>query len=180
MSINSPMNFLRFVAEIIVLCSALSVRPVSAQTFSGPQAVTTTRAPQPEAQEISIGSVQVREIEPGLKLPIDLPTALAFAGARNLDVLEAKARAAEAVAMQDEAIGKLVPTAYGSGLFFGQRTSGQTQGYFTDLGRSFDRVNSAGGAELSLNPAQAIFAALAAHRSAAAATKEGSEVRQEA
>jgi outer membrane protein TolC len=136
--------------------------------------------PQPEAQEIHIGSVQVREIEPGLKLPIDLPTVLAFAGARNLDVLEAKARAAEAAAMQDEAIGKLAPTAYGSGLFFGQRTSGQTQGYFTDLGRSFDRTNAAGGAELSLNPAQAIFAALAAHRSAGAATNQGSEVGQEA
>jgi outer membrane protein TolC len=180
MSINGPVNFLRFVAEIIVLCGALYVRPVSAQTFSGPQAVTATRTQQPGAQEISIGSVQVREIEPGLKLQIDLPTALAFAGARNLDVLEAKARAAEAVAMQDEAIGKLAPTGYGSGLFFGQRTSGQTQGYFTDLGRSFDRTNAAGGAELSLNPAQAIFATLAAHRSADAATKQGSEVRQEA
>jgi outer membrane protein TolC len=179
MSINRPMNFLRVVAGIIMLYSAISVRAVSAQTSSGAQAVATTRASQPEPQEISIGSVQVREIEPGLRLPIDLPTALAFAGARNLDVLEAKARAAKAMAMQDEAIGKLVPTAYGSGLFFGQKTSGQTQGYFTDLGRPFDRLNSAGGAELSLNPAQAIFATLAAHRSAAAANNETSEVTQE-
>jgi len=179
MSINRPMNFLRFVAEIIMLGSAIFVQAVSAQTSSGAQTVATTGVSQPERQEISIGSVHVREIEPGLTLPIDLPTALAFAGARNLDVLEAKARAAEAVALRDEALGKLVPTAYGSGLFFGQKTSGQTQGYFTDLGRSFDRVNSAGGAELSLNPAQAIFAALAAHRSAAAASKETSQVTQE-
>src|SRR5713101_5671238 len=180
MSINRPMNFLRFVAGIIMLGSAIFVQAVSAQTSSGAQAVATTGASQPERQEISIGSVHVREIEPGLRLPIDLPTALAFAGARNLDVLEAKARAAEAVALRDEALGKLVPTAYGSGLFFGQRTSGQTQGYFTDLGRSFDRVNSAVGAEFSLNPAEAIFAALAAHQSARAATSDSVEVTQEA
>ncbi len=179
MTINGPMHALSIAVASALLSCVICVGPASAQTSSGAQAVSTIGAPQSE-QEISIGSVQVREIEPGLILPIDLPTALAFAGARNLDVLEAKARTAEAVALQDEAIGKLVPTAYGSGLFFGQRTSGQTQGYFTDLGRSFDRVNSAGGAELSLNPAQAVFSALAAHRSAVAANNEGSEVTQEA
>jgi len=179
MSINRQVNFLRLIMGMIMLCRAISAQAASAQTSSGPQAVATTRASQPEAQEISIGSVQIREIEPGLRLSIDLPTALAFAGARNLDVLEAEARTAEAVAMQNEAIGKLVPAAYGSGLFFGQRTSGQTQGYFTDLGRPFDRTNAAGGAELSLNPAQAIFAALAAHRIASAASSESLEVTQE-
>ncbi|MGH7781574.1 MAG: TolC family protein [Candidatus Binataceae bacterium] len=172
------MDLLPFVAGMVMLFSASSVQAASAQMPSGAQAVA-TRASKPQLQGISIGSVQVRDIEPGLRLPIDLPTALAFAGARNLDVLEAKARTAEAVAIQEEVIGKLVPTAYGSGLFFGQNTSGQTQGYFTDLGRSFGRTNAAGGAELSLNPAQAIFAALAAHRSASATSSESFEVTQE-
>ncbi len=180
MRITRPVNFLRILPTMVVLCGAASIHAANTQTPSSDQPVSTANSPHPEPREISIASVSVREIEPGLRLPIDLPTTLAFAGARNLDVLEAKARGAEAMAMQDEAIGKLVPTAYGSGLFFGQRTSGQTQGYFTDLGRSFDRVNSAVGAEFSLNPAEAIFAALAAHQSARAATSDSVEVTQEA
>lgn len=180
MTINGLMHALNIALAAAVLSCVICVGPASAQAPSSAQTVPAMKAPPPEPPQISIEPVHVREIEPGLKLPIDLPRALALVGAQNLDVLEAKARAAEASAVQEAAIGKLVPTAYGSGLFFGQRTSGQTQGYFTDLGRSFDRLNSAGGAEFSLNPAEAIFAALAAHQSARAATSDSVEVTQEA
>jgi outer membrane protein TolC len=122
--------------------------------------------------------VRVRQIVPGLSLSIDLPTSLALAGARNLDVREAKARLAEQKARSEQALGALMPSAYGSMLTFGQKTSGSTLGFFTDLGRSFDRVNGAGGVDLSVNPAQAMFEALAAHRTVNAATSDSLNVTQ--
>jgi outer membrane protein TolC len=105
---------------------------------------------------------------------------LRLAGAQNLDLLEAQAQVAEANAKREEALGPLVPEPYGSLLTFGQKTSGQTLGFFTALGRnSFDTVNAMGGAQLSVNPAQAIFAALAAHRRVDAATLNDEEVTEQ-
>ena len=149
---------------------------ISAQTGGGVLPGASAR-PQPE---VRLSPVNIRLIQDGLRMPIDLPTALALAGARNLDALEAKARLAEAEAEKEHAIGALLPGAYSSFLMFGQNTSGQTQGFFTDFGRSFDRLNVAGGTELSLNPAKAIFDALAAHRIVGAAVNDDAEATQEA
>ncbi len=130
--------------------------------------------------EIELPPTQVRPIKTGLRLPINLPMALRLAGAKNLDLLEARERVAEANARGEEALGALVPEPYSSLLIFGQKTSGQTQGFFTALGsRSFDTFNAMGGAQLSTNPAQAIFAALAAHRLADAAIADREQVTQQ-
>jgi len=113
-------------------------------------------------------------------LAIDLPMALRLAGAQNLELLEAEERVAEANARTEEALGALVPEPYGSLLTFGQKASGQTLGFFTALGsRSFDTVNAMAGAQLSANPAQAIFGALAAHRLIGAAIDDYDEVNQQ-
>jgi outer membrane protein TolC len=134
----------------------------------------------PIGPEITLPPIHVRPIEPGLRLPVDLPMALRLAGAKNLDLLEARERVAEASARKEEALGALVPEPYGSLLTFGQKTSGQTLGFFTALGsRSFDTVNAMGGAQLSTNPAQAVFAALAAHRLVGAAIADSDEVNQQ-
>lgn len=180
MSIHRPMQAVASAAAIALLAGFFALPGACAQPIAGAQAgPAAAAAAPPQAAQISVAPLQVREIEPGLKLPIDLPAALALAGARNLEVIEAEARAAEAAARRDQAIAAFMPTAYSSALFFGQRTSGQTQGFFTNLGRSFDRVNAAGGVELSLNPGQTLFAALAAHRSALAASSDSVEVTQE-
>jgi len=134
----------------------------------------------PIGAEITLPPTQVHPIEPGQRLPIDLPTALRLAGARNLDLLEAKERIHEASARGEEAVGALVPEPYGSLLTFGQKTSGSTLGFFTALGsRSFDTINAMGGAQLSTNPTQAIFAALAAHRLVGAAIDDSDQVNQQ-
>lgn len=182
MSIDRPRRALSIAATVMALLAGLGLVRAAGAEPGAPAAAAgpVVKAPFSQAARISVAPVQVREIEKGLKLPIDLPTALALTGKQNLDVLEARARVAEAAARRDEAIGKLFPSAYSSGLFFGQRTSGQTQGLFTILGRSFDRANAAGGVELSLNAPQALFAALAAHRGALAAGSDSREVTQEA
>lgn len=167
-----PINFLCAASLLLV---AAGTPAFAAKPDAGPQ----TNANPIEA-EITLPLIQVRPIEPGLRLPIDLPTALRLAGAKNLDLLEAKERVIEAKARNEEALGALVPEPYGSLLSFGQKTSGQTQGFFTALGsRSLDTVNAMGGVQLSINPAQAIFAALAAHRLVGAATDDRAEVTQQ-
>jgi outer membrane protein TolC len=167
-------------ASFACLCIAGAIlgAPVLATAAdSGPNAqigTTSTGAP------VTLPPINVRPIEAGLRLPIDLPIALRLAGARNLDLRQAELQMAEANAKSEAALGALVPEPYGSVLAFGQKTSGQTLGFFTALGRnSFDTINAMSGAQLSTNPAQAIFAALAAHRLVDAARADLEEVTQQ-
>jgi outer membrane protein TolC len=162
-------------AGLVALSVALAAT-ASGQTTS----LSLTPRDAPPAAELPVPPADVRLIEDGRRLPIDLPTALALAGAKNLDVLEAKARLAEAAARKDQALGGLAPDVYGTFVAFGDRTSGQTLGVFTDSGRPFNTVTAAGGLLLSLNPAQAILNALAARRSLAAASHDSAEVTQDA
>ncbi len=128
--------------------------------------------------EIPLPPVQMRLIEEGKSLPIDLAAGLALAQAKNLDILAARARLAEASGVRNEALGYLVPEYRGS--FTASRISGEIQASFGDLARrTFNTFIPATGAVLSLNPGRAVFDALAAHRSLAAAEHDSEQVTQD-
>jgi len=128
--------------------------------------------------EIPLSPVQMRLIEEGKSLPMDLAAGLALAQAKNLDILAARARLAEASGVRNEALGYLVPEYRGS--FTASRISGEIQASFGDLARrTFNTFIPATGAVLSLNPGRAVFDALAAHRSLAAAEHDSEQVTQD-
>jgi outer membrane protein TolC len=162
----------------LLLATALIARAADAETASGAERAAPPAGSLEEEEVLAAGAVDIRPIA-AERLPIDLAMALKFAGAKNLDLLESKERIVEAQARAEEALGPLVPESYGSLLAFGQKTSGQTLGFFTALGRSFDRVSGAGGAQLSTNPIQTVFSALAAHRLVGAAVSDSEEVGQQ-
>jgi outer membrane protein TolC len=160
---------LRFFTEryFLAICFALVPVAARAQTNLSPPA------------ELKVPRPQIRLIEPGVQLPIDLSTALRLASAHNLDILAAKTELAEAEARKDQALGRLLPQPYTTTLFFGQKTTGQTQRVFADLGNnSFHRINPAGGAELGLNPGQAVFDLLASNRTLEATAHDTDQVGQ--
>jgi outer membrane protein TolC len=155
------------VRYFLAICFALVPVVARAQTSLSPPA------------ELKVPRPQIRLIESSIQLPIDLPTALVLASAHNLDILAAKTELAEAEARNDEALGRLLPQPYTTTLFFGQKTTGQTQGVFADLGsNSFHRINPAGGAELGLNPGQAVFDLLASYRTLDATAHDTAQVGQ--
>ncbi|MBI3768393.1 MAG: TolC family protein [Deltaproteobacteria bacterium] len=128
--------------------------------------------------EIPLPPVEMRLIEEGKALPVDLETALAIAAAGNLDLLEARARLAEARGVRNEALGALLPQATAS--FTAKRIDGEIQASFGDLERhAFSTVVPAGGVEVSLNPGRALFEAIAAHRGLAAASSDADQVTQD-
>lgn len=112
------------------------------------------------------------------RLSIDLPTALRLATANNLDIAEAKAQVLEAKGNSNAADGGLIP---GVSLFFGYaRTDGTLQGTFGDLGSAaFNTLNPGVIVGFSLNPGEAIFNALAAHRIVDATRANESVVTQD-
>lgn len=172
--IRLPTGLSCAVTLIILLSAVPALADAPSASAGAPQSKTSSSAPQ-----VQLAPVDVRLIEEGMKLPIDLPTALALAGARNLDLLIARSNETEARALRFGALAEFAPEPYGSLLVFGQRTSGQTQGLFVDLGQPLDRATAATGAQLAINPARALFDALAAHRSARAAMHQTVEVEQE-
>lgn len=112
------------------------------------------------------------------RLPIDLPTTLRLATAENLDIALAQARVQEAKGESDAAKLNLLPTLSGSQLY--RHTSGTLQGTFGSIERpTFDTVNPEGVLKLSLNPGQAMFDALAAHRTFQATTANAAQVTQD-
>ncbi len=153
-------------AVFVLLAAVLPARVVRAESSGA------------VAREAPLPPVEMRLIEEGRWLPIDLGTALALASAKNLDILQARARLAEARGLRNEALGRLVPEYTGS--FAARRTDGRVQASFGDLAdRSFNTFIPGGTAELSINPGRALFDALAAHRSLAAAEQDGEQVTQD-
>lgn len=130
------------------------------------------------SREIHLATVQMRLIQDGKSLPIDLATALALAQAENLDIQTARARLAEARGGRNESLGYLAPEYRGS--FTVGRIDGEIQASFGDLERhTFNTFIPATGAVLTLNPARAIFDALAAHRNLAATERDSEQVKQD-
>ncbi len=135
-------------------------------------------AADPPPRELPLAAVQMRLIEEGRWLPIDLPTALRLATAKNLDLLAARARFAEVRGTRNEALGNLFPELTGS--FTAGHIDGRIQASFGELAdRSFSTLIPAGSVELRVNPGQVIFDALAAHRSLAAAEQDVAQVTQD-
>jgi outer membrane protein TolC len=133
---------------------------------------------RPAPREVLIAPVEMRLIAEGRSLPIDLATALALAQAKNLDVLGARARLAEARGIRNESLGRLVPEYTGS--FTARRIDGRIQASFGELDRrTFDTFVPAATAELDVNPGRAVFDALAAHRGLAAAERDAGQVTQD-
>jgi len=150
---------------LVALLLAVSVAPARAE---GP----------PAAHEVPIPPVEIRLIEEGKSLPIDLATAIALAGAKNLDILEARARLAEAEGIRNESLGRLFPQLSGS--FAASRIDGEIQASFGELARrEFSTLLPAARLELDLNPARATFDALAAYRRLAAAGQDAEQVTQD-
>ena len=111
------------------------------------------------------------------QLPIDLPTTIRLASTENLDIAFAKARVEETKGESDAAKLNLLPTLSGHQLY--RHTTGTLQGTFGNLeSPTFDTVNPEGVFRLSLNPGQAMFEALAAHRNFQATTFAADRVAQ--
>ncbi|MFN8544490.1 MAG: TolC family protein [Candidatus Binatia bacterium] len=128
--------------------------------------------------EMPLPAVQMRLIEEGKSLPIDLATGLALAQANNLDILAARAHLADARGVRNESLGYLVPEYHGS--FTANRIDGEIQASFGNLERhTFNTFIPATGAALTLNPGRVVFDALAAHRSLAAAEHDSEQVTQD-
>jgi outer membrane protein TolC len=133
---------------------------------------------RPAPHEVPIPAVEVRLVEEGRSLPIDLATALALARSKNLDILEARARLAEARGVRNESLGRLVPEYTGS--FTARRINGEIQASFGELERrTFNTFLPAAAVELGINPGRAVFDALAAHRRLAAAEQDAEQVTQD-
>ncbi|MBI5755326.1 MAG: TolC family protein, partial [Nitrospirae bacterium] len=110
-------------------------------------------------------------------MPIDLSTTLRLASTENLDIAFAKARVEETKGESDAAKLNLLPTLSGHQLY--RHTTGTLQGTFGNLeSPTFDTVNPEGVFRLSLNPGQAMFEALAAHRNFQATTFAADRVAQ--
>jgi outer membrane protein TolC len=153
---------------IVVL---LLVAPVRA---AGGEGATVLAGPR----EVSVPQVEMRLIEAGKSHLIDLSTALALAGAKNLEILMARTRVGEAHGARNEAYGRLVPE-YG-GSFTARRIDGRIQASFGELDRkAFTTLIPAATVELELNPGRALFDALAARRSLAAAEQDAEQVTQD-
>jgi outer membrane protein TolC len=131
-----------------------------------------------QPREVPIPPVELRLIEAGKSLPIDLATAIALARARNLDILEARARFNEAQGRRNASLGGFVPAFTGS--FAARRIDGRIQASFGELDdKAFSTLVPAAGVELDLNPGRAVFDALAAHRILAAAEQDAEQVTQD-
>lgn len=111
------------------------------------------------------------------KLPIDLPTTLRLASAENLDIALAEASVQEAEGESDAARLNLLPTLSGSHLY--RHSSGTLQATFGEIASpTFSTVNPEGVLRLSLNPGQAMYDALAAHRTFQATVSVADRVSQ--
>ncbi|MDA2919080.1 TolC family protein [Desulfobacterota bacterium AH_259_B03_O07] len=97
------------------------------------------------------------------RLSIDLPTAIRIASSSNLDIAEAKAQVIEASGNSNAAFGGLIPSL---SLFFGYGyTDGDVQGTFGEVrDATFETFNPGLIATYFLNPGEAIFNLIAAHR----------------
>ena len=154
----------------------------NSQTRQEAEAEVTQGGVVPEYQPSQEASAPLEPVELRLigkeRLPIDLPTALRLATANNLEIAEARAQVLEAKGNSNAAEGRLIP---GVSLFFRYgRTDGTVQGSFGDLmDVTFNTLNPGVVASYFLNPGEAIFNALAAHRTVDATRANESVVTQD-
>jgi outer membrane protein TolC len=132
----------------------------------------------PGTAAVPVAPIALRLIEEGRRLPIDLPAVVRFATAKNLDILEARARYAEAEGRRNEVLGQLLPAVRTS--FAARKIDGQIQASFGELdSRSFSTILPAAKVEMGFNVGQAIFDALAANRVLGASDVDIDEVTQD-
>jgi outer membrane protein TolC len=159
------------------LVSAAAVL-VSAAATSAQAAAVAQGARHSPARAVVVPPVELRLIEEGKSLPIDLASAVALAGAKNLDILEARARYEGAQGIRNQSLGGLVPALTGS--FAARRIDGRIQASFGELDdKAFSTLLPAAAVELDVNPGGAVFDALAAHRSLGAAEQDAEQVTQD-
>ncbi|MFQ5664866.1 MAG: TolC family protein [Candidatus Binatia bacterium] len=122
--------------------------------------------------------VTIRKLKGEHQVPIDYRSALRLAAAKNLDILQARARLMEDRGARLRAIGRLLPS-LSAGLETA-RIDGEIQASFGELGRrKFSTINPAGRVSLRVNPGEAIFELLAAHKRVGAAEHASDGVTQE-
>lgn len=150
--------------RIAALIGALAARPASA---NGPAVVAVPLPP-----------VDLRLIEEGKRMPIDLGSAVRLAVANNLDLREARARVDEATGEKNRALGGLVPKATVS--FAAGETAGLIQGSFGRLEEhTFGTINPAGRITFAVDPGAALFDALARYRALDATVQRAEAVTQD-
>jgi len=135
-----------------------------------------------EAQEptavVPLKAIDLRLIQAGEKLPIDLPTALRLATANNLEIQEARARVREAQGAKNQALAEFLPTTSYS--FTARKIDGRIQASFGELGnRTFSTLNPTGVLSLTVDPGKALFDTLAAYKLLDATTHQEEGVTQQ-
>lgn len=171
-----------FILTSLVLLVKTGLAGSDSQTRQDAEAEATKSGVVSEYQPSQEASAPLEPVELRLigkeRLPIDLPTALRLATASNLEIAEARAQVLEAKGNSSAADGHLIP---GVSLFFRYgRTDGTLQGTFGDLGTAtFNTLNPGLVASYSLNPGEAIFNTLAAHRIVDATRANESVVTQD-
>ncbi|HEV8716546.1 MAG TPA: TolC family protein [Candidatus Binatia bacterium] len=133
---------------------------------------------QGPAVSVPLKPVELRPIRTAERLPIDLPTALRLATANNLEIQEAHARVREVQGEKNRALAEFLPTTSYS--FTARKIDGRIQASFGELGdRTFSTLNPAGVFVLSVDPGQALFDTLAAHKLLDAATEQEEGITQQ-
>jgi OMF family outer membrane factor len=149
---------------ISALISALAAQPVSGDDSA--------------AVSVPLPPVDLRLIEEGKRMPIDLGSAVRLAVADNLEIREARARIDEATGEKNRALGGLVPKATVS--FAAGETDGLIQGSFGDLEEhTFGTINPAGRITFAVDPGAALFDALARYRGLDATVQRADAVTQD-
>lgn len=115
------------------------------------------------APEAGRAAAPPQEPAPADSKPIDLATAIRLAAGSHYDILEARARVAEAEGRAFSADAALLPSVGLVGLV--GHTSGQKQASFGNLGEvDFNTVNAFGTVRLTANIGESVYRRLQAHR----------------
>ena len=147
-------------------------------------ALASTLAAQPARSEdtpsvaVPLPRVDLRLIEAGKRMPIDLASAVRLAVADNLEIQAARARVAEAAAEKNRALGGLVPKATVS--FTAGEIDGLIQGSFGNLEEhTFGTINPAGRITFTVDPGAALFDTLARYRTLDASVQRADAVTRD-
>ena len=131
-----------------------------------------------DAGAVTLAPIEIHPLKEDKWLPIDYPSAISIAAAKNLDILQARARLEEAEGEQARATGRLIPS-FSASLYVGG-IDGRIQGSFGLLmERDFNTVNPAAVISLRLNPGQAIYDLLATYKQVEAREFAAEDVTQE-
>jgi outer membrane protein TolC len=154
----------RGVWGIAALISAVAAGPAGADDLT--------------AVAVALPPLDLRLIEEGKRMPIDLGSAVRLAVADNLEIRAARARVDEATGEKNRALGGLLPKATAS--FAAGETDGLIQGSFGTLERhTFGTINPAGRITFAIDPGAALFDALARYRAVDATLQRADAVTQD-